>query len=172
MTNQNQPNNDKRTRVTIREEGLSRDEQSVLCAVRLICMNYSNPACFTWESALETCERDFGAERGPQIGMVVMKCMRALRMTRTSGFNFTNLACPCCREKLSDHELAFMRLLTAQRTGNGLSRQTHALILCEGADASRLLGHMEQLAILLAQHTEVIRQVPVRPPKLKFRFSS
>ncbi|MHA7777322.1 hypothetical protein [Roseibium sp. M-1] len=140
--------------VTMLDEGLSSEDRTILLALRLICMSYTEPASLAWESALETCDIRFGPERGPQIGMAVLKCFKALRLARTGGFNFTNPACPCCRENLSSHERAFMRLLAAIRTENSTSRQAQALVLCEGADPGPLLHQAANLVRLLKLHSD------------------
>jgi len=135
-------------------------------------MSYAEPASLAWEGAVEICERDFGTERGPAIALTVMKCLKTLRMVRTGGFNFINPACPCCREKLSDHELAFMRLLAAERARDGIARQTQLLVLCEGADATALLGHIERLACLMEKTSRRPEGPAGLKKRIRFRFSS
>lgn len=136
-------------KTSVLDAGLTIEETRILTTLRLFCTTYANPRHQTWELAFETSQRDFGPIHGPQIGMAVMNVMRALRSTRRTTFRFTNPACDCCSNTLSDHELHMMTLLQAERRGDGIARQTHAVILCEGEDPHMFLACMEELAVRL-----------------------
>ena len=143
-TNQAKPR-----RVSIPDASLSQSERVILRSLRLFCLSYATPGCLTWEKALDICNSSFGPIYGPQLGFATMNAMRALRTTRTTCFKFTNPDCPCCRDTLAEHEFQFMSLLRAERSGDGLTAQTNALMLCEGAHPHQFLQSIRELAGML-----------------------
>ncbi|MES0885105.1 hypothetical protein [Roseibium sp. SCP14] len=179
MISSNQPENGKHDhygqadkRVSVSQIGLSTAEQAVLHSLRLFCMSYANPGCHAWEEAFESCSKTFGPEEGAKIGLAVMNAMRSLRQTRMTCFSFTNPGCPCCRHKLAKHEHQFMSLLKAVQMGDGLARQTTAVILCEGVSSNRFLTQMEELAGHLSALAPG-REKSVSPaPGKRLKFSS
>ncbi|WP_417691487.1 hypothetical protein [Roseibium sp.] len=160
-----------RNRVPVQAVGLNPDELKVLETLRLFCIAYADPASMAWEQAFETCTREFGPTCGPRIGMATMKVMSALRISRRTTYSFTNPACSCCRHTLSDHELQMMSLLKAQRRGDGLARQTHAVILCEGQRPERFLASMESLADCLNDLAKSTHPKQTSLQKKRIRFS-
>lgn len=141
-----QPHHTIQDRITVAEAGLTHDEVSVLTILRLFCTTYANPESQAWENGFDCALSSFGPNHGPLLGPAIMNVMRSLRCTRKSNFRFTNPGCPCCRATLSDHELHMMRLLKAERRGDGPTRQTCAVILCEGEDPGLFLASISELA--------------------------
>ncbi|MCV0425716.1 MAG: hypothetical protein K5905_09595 [Roseibium sp.] len=164
-------NEAKSRRVSISDAGLSHAERIVLRSLRLICLSYANPGCFTWENAFETCSKSFGPIYGPQLGVATMNAMRSLRTTRATSFRFTNPDCPCCRETLAEHEVQFMNLLKAERNGGGLTAQTNALMLCEGTHSRPFLQAMKELAGMLNNLEPKQRAESPTPVRKRIRFT-
>lgn len=164
----------KRDRVLIRDAALNKAERVVLDALRIFCVGYANPDSFAWEAGFDICLKEFGSLHGPKIGMGIMNVMRSLRLSRKSTFKFTNPACPCCCASLSEHELRLMTLFKTERQSDRTTRQTNAMILCEGANSSALLKYAAELTDHLncfatQNHTIAKR---VRRKRVKMRWSS
>lgn len=126
----------------------------MLQVLRLFCMTYANPGSHAWEEAYAMSVREFGAKDGPLVSHEVMNCVRALRCTRKTSFDFIDPTCPCCRKMLAHHESHFMRLLKAERANDGLTRQMSAVVLCEGENPTLFLQSMSSLARQLDTLTE------------------
>lgn len=167
MTHHSPHKGRKASRTTVSEAGLSAAEQTVLAALRQFCMSYAAPDSFAWEEAFETCMHAFGPKHGPRIGLAVMNSVRALRSTRKTGFSFIDPACPCCRDKLVSHEHHFMNLIQAERLQDGLTRQTSAMVLCEGEDPGPVL---KAITILAGHLAEAAAPSPAGRPKLSRRL--
>lgn len=165
------PQKTKKDRVLIRDAALTRSDCNVLEALRLFCVGYANPDSFAWEAGFDVCLKEFGPAHGPQIGMGIMNVMRSLRLTRRSTFKFTNPACPCCRSSLSEHELQLMILLKTEHHADGVTRQTNAVILCEGADSSNFFETLKQLTGHLNEFTAQNRNEAYRFPRKRIRMS-
>lgn len=146
MTHQQNRKGCQPARETVTGAGLLQEEILVLQVLRFFCMTYSNPGSHAWEEAYAMSVRELGSKDGPRVSHEIMNCIRALRCTRKTGFDFIDPTCPCCRMMLAHHESHFMRLLKAERANDGLARQMSAVILCEGENPSLFLQSISSLA--------------------------
>ena len=170
MTHQQNRKSCQPARETVTGAGLSQDEVLVLQVLRLFCMTYANPGSHAWEEAFSMSVRELGPQHGRRTAQEVMNCIRALRCTRKTSFDFIDPTCPCCRKMLAHHESHFMRLLKAERANDGLTRQMSAVVLCEGENPSIFLQSVTQLANQLDTLTDS-KSTTNKPVKRSLKFT-
>lgn len=129
------------------ETGLDPFERAVLDIVRCYCHSYAHPDAMSWEAAFDSAAARFGPQ-GARVAHAAMAMLRALRLARRSTFNFINPFCACCSKRITPHEVKFMHLLRAMRTGDMATARTQALILGEGGAAAGFLDAVRDLAEL------------------------
>ena len=130
--------------------------------LRLYCFSYVRPEKQTWELAMETADQAFGPVEGWAVARCVLRTLRVLRLSRTTGLDFMSPFCRCCRKRLTTDERRFVELLGLARNGRSQGAQAEALILCEGADPQPLLEETNRLAGLLFSKAQPSKRMVFR----------
>ncbi|MEM1064516.1 MAG: hypothetical protein AAF771_07865 [Pseudomonadota bacterium] len=131
---------------TVEEAAFDSAALAVLEVARYYWQTFAIPQSQSWLCALQRAETRFPGLNGVEVGLDTLAAVQAMRMSRTSCFNFNNPGCPHCSLIVSEHERQFMNVLQAVRQGRVGAAKTHAMILCEGNDTERLIMRMVSLA--------------------------
>lgn len=148
---------------TIEDAGFDPSALAVLEVARYYWQTFALPQSQSWLCALQRAETRFPGLNGVEIGLETLAAVQAMRMSRTSCFNFNNPGCPHCSRILSEHERQFMNVLQAIREGRVGAAKTHAMILCEGNNTERLILRIIELAKALTPEPREPAQSPVHP---------
>jgi len=132
--------------VSVKETNLDPVDKAVLEISRYYWQSFAIPVSQSWMRALHVSEQRFGTRSGGEIGLAVLAAVQAMRMSRSSCFQFNNPACEDCAMLLSNDERRFINVFRAVRDGSTGVATTHAMILCEGNDTDILIGRMLDLA--------------------------
>lgn len=116
---------------------------------------FSRPAGHAWVEAFGEAERVFPVPFGATVGHAVLIAVNALRTSRRRTFVFERPGSMAGAFNLTDTERYFMRILHDIRRCDRASARAHALFLCEGNDASRVLAALERLAIITGDIDEL-----------------
>ncbi|MEM7693093.1 MAG: hypothetical protein AAF318_01470 [Pseudomonadota bacterium] len=128
------------------DAGFDPIETTILAIARFYWQAFAIPESQSWLRALHLAEERFGPRLGQDIGLGVLSAVQAMRMSRRSCFQFNNPQCTGCAVIVSEHEQHFMAAFRAIRQGSLRTARTHAMILCEGNDATAMLDRMGDLA--------------------------
>lgn len=120
-------------------------EATALSVARGFFRGFADPPSQGWMGAFAAARVAFAPEVGPAAALAVLDVVGALRGTRRSAFRFSNPACPCCAERLTEHERQLMAALRAVREDRLDAARAHAMLLLEGGDSALLLGAMAML---------------------------
>jgi hypothetical protein len=123
----------------IEDLGLDRFAHLTLALLRYYCQTFAAPPSQGWLQALEIATRHAGSDRAPALCYDLLAIIQALRASRRSVFTFSNPNCPCCRPIVTAEERQLLATLDALRRGHRGQAATHALLVCEGQPAERLL---------------------------------
>lgn len=123
-------------------------EREVLNIARRFFEAFARPESHAWMDAFREAEQAFPAPFGASIAHAVLIAINELRASRRSVFQFERSGSASGARVLTDGERYFICVLHHIRRGNWASARAHALFLCEGNDASRLLAASERLAII------------------------
>ncbi|MEM6595550.1 MAG: hypothetical protein AAF672_12245 [Pseudomonadota bacterium] len=129
--------------------GLDAHELICLDIARLFFNSFSAPGHHDWIRAFEVGELGFNQKEGPEIAMLVMKLLRAVRGSRTSVFMYSNRDCPCCRGITTEHERRFITALAQARRGHEKRAQLEMMLLCEGNDTEDVMAWLRELSMAL-----------------------
>ncbi|MEM9707545.1 MAG: hypothetical protein AAF871_02045 [Pseudomonadota bacterium] len=121
-------------------------ETAILEVARFYWQTFAMPETQSWLMAHHRSEVRFGQEMGGLLGLDILSAVQAMRMARTSCFKFNNPGCPHCAEIVSEHERQFMNVLQSIRAKRMGATITHAMLLCEGNDASAFIQRMAEVA--------------------------
>lgn len=130
-------------------------ERDVLKIARYFFEAFSCPAGHAWVDAFGEAERTFPIPFGATIAHAVLIAINAVRASRKRTFMFERPASVPGVFSLTDNERYFIRILHDIRRGDRASARSHALYLCEGNDASRVLAAVERLAIITGDVDDV-----------------
>lgn len=131
--------------IPVAEAGFDSLELSVLAISRFYFQSFAIPESQMWMRALEVARDCFGEARGGELGNLVLDMVQAMRLSRRSGFRFSNPGCACCSQILSENERQMMGVFIAVRHGLLSQAHAHAMILCEGNDTVEFLAAMTDL---------------------------
>lgn len=123
-------------------------ERDVLNIARHFFEAFSRPASLAWIDAFRLAEYVFPMPFGATIGHAILIAINAMRTSRQRTFVFERPDSPLGAFTLTDTERYFMRILHDIRRGDRASARAHALFLCEGNDATRVLAAIERLAMI------------------------
>lgn len=127
--------------------GYTPTERALLELMRLYLMAFADPASQAWMRAVSVATAQFGHISAPRIGRAMMNAVNAVRLVRTSPFEFSNPACPGCSRVLCESERQFMGAVTAVLHRQKSSLYAHAMVLCEGEDMTPFLKALSELAV-------------------------
>ena len=136
------------------DAGYDRIEITFLSLARCFFLSYAEPETQAWEIAFVKSHRDLGPEIGALFAQETLKIVQAMRLSRRSIFCFSNPRCPCCCDKLSDHERNLMNAFIAIRCNKKSEAHLHAMILCEGHSTETLLQNMSHMVQHFSLHKE------------------
>lgn len=123
-------------------------ERDVLTIARHFFEAFARPEGHAWVDAFGEAERTFPMPFGASIAHAVLIAINALRTSRRRTFLFERPGSLAAAFTLTDTERYFIRILHDIRRGDRASARAHALFLCEGNDATRVLAALERLAII------------------------
>jgi hypothetical protein len=123
----------------IEDLDLDRFAHLTLALLRSYCQTFAAPPSQGWLQAIEIATRHAGSDRAPSLCYDLLAVIQALRSSRRSVFTFSNPDCPCCRPIVAAEERQLLAMLEALRRGHRGQAATHALLVCEGQSAERLL---------------------------------
>ena len=130
----------------VAEIGYTAVELDVLTLARHFFRGFSEPGTHGWRDAFRHGVARQGAEAGPRLAMAVLDAIEAMRLARDGCFRFSNPCCRCCAIHVTRHEETFMSACRAAGQGRWDAVRAHALLLCEGGDASGFVAAVETLA--------------------------
>lgn len=136
-------------------------ERDVLEIARHFFQAFSEPASHAWIEAFRKAEGVFPVPFGASIAHAILIAINALRLSRRRSFQFERPHSLTGEAFLTDTERYFMRILYDIRRHDRVSARAHALFLCEGNDASRVLAAFERLAIITGDVSEPYFNPPV-----------
>ncbi|MCY4335857.1 MAG: hypothetical protein OXC60_14460 [Litoreibacter sp.] len=136
---------------------LGLDAQELICLdiARLFFNSFSVPGRHEWIRAFEVAEFGFDQREGPEIAMLVMKLLRAIRGSRKSVFMYSNRDCPCCRVIATEHERRFISALSQARRGHEKRAQLEMMLLCEGNETEEVMAWLRELSLALPSLSHV-----------------
>lgn len=134
---------------TLSAAGLPPDTVAALKILRHVFQSFADPPSHGWVRAFETARACFPATHASEIGVAALAVVHHLARARRSGFVFCNPDCAQCAPELADDEYQLVSLLDALRKGDRPRERTHALLLCEGRDATDTVAATRDLARLL-----------------------
>jgi len=116
----------------VSDANFSDNEIAFLEIARLFFLSFSTPNTHAWEHAIHHGKLRYGECKGQLFALGVLEVINEMRRSRKHIFKFSNPTCPCCINKLSDHERLLMDIISLRRTQNHTAANISALILCEG----------------------------------------
>ena len=145
--------------MTVEQAGLDRAECAVLNLSRCFFCSFSEPMSQAWQHAIVATNgaKDFGLGAA-QLGLV-LEMVLTMRRTRRSCFQFNSPFCEFCSEILSEHERQLIGTLAAFREGRHGSAKIHAMLLCEGNDATQFLNATFELAKTMSKVADAHRNL-------------
>ncbi|MEO9821252.1 MAG: hypothetical protein ABJ370_20885 [Paracoccaceae bacterium] len=75
--------------------------------------------------------------------------LQSIKISRKSGFTFSNSDCPDCACILSEHERRLMIAIASVRRGRLEHARIELMMLCEGNDTLEVMDWLEELALAL-----------------------
>lgn len=132
--------------IYLSDMGFDFSERVILEIARFYWQTFAVPESQSWLRALQVAENNFGTQHGSDIGLTILAAVQAMRISRSSCFQFNNPNCAACSKLLCEHERLFMSAYRALKDGREGSARTHAMLLCEGNDIERLICELGILA--------------------------
>lgn len=123
-------------------------EDQVLAIARHFFQAFASPASQAWIDAFGKAEREFPAPFGATIAHAVSIVINEVRVSRRRPFQFERPGTLAAAHGMTDTERYFVLVLHHIRRADRAAARAHALLLCEGNDASRVLAAFERLAII------------------------
>lgn len=123
-------------------------ERDVVAISRYFFEAFARPDGHAWIEAFAQAERVFPVPFGASIGHAILIAINAVRASRRRTFIFERPGSVVGSFELTDTERYFIRILHDIRRDDRASARAHALFLCEGNDASKVLAAFERLAII------------------------
>ena len=121
-------------------------EMIFLDAARHFFLSFTEPETQAWETGLSIAMHRLGPEVGSIFATQSLAIVQAMRFSRRSTFHFSNPRCPCCRDKLTEHERNLMDTLIAVRRGNMSGAHLTAMMLCEGHSTDKMIYLMRDFS--------------------------
>ncbi len=120
-------------------------EHAALAIMRCFFSSFADPACQGWLKAARAAETCFAGDEPGARFLSLLRVVQAMRMARRSPFRFSNPDCAGCAAVLTEAERHLMLALRGARRGRLGAARAHALLLCEGGDATGLLAALDAL---------------------------
>lgn len=126
--------------IRVTDAGFDAFELGTLEIMRHYFATFGNPATQSWMRALELSFVHFPQVTALTQSVKILAAVQAMRRSRRSMFCFSSPTCPDCAQVLTDAERHLMAAIHCIRIGRSREAQTHAMLLCEGNDATEFLA--------------------------------
>ena len=124
-------------------------ERALLDLMRLYFLTFADPHSHAWMRTGTIASAHFGHAQGPRIAQALLNVVNAVRLIRSSPFEFSNPECPGCSRILCETERQFMGALSGVLSGHMSAAHANAMLLCEGDDSRSFLAALEDLKVLI-----------------------
>lgn len=121
-------------------------DDGILPVLRTLCIAAGAEPGVPLTGEARAMARDAWGAAGPLRLQALARLLAEMRLARRSVFVYANPTCPCCRQRLTANERAFLALARAGLAGQRAAATGAALILTEGGpveptrDAALALG--------------------------------
>lgn len=128
-----------------------RFETSALEVSRYLFSSFAHPLSHGWMDAFERAEEIFPPPFGSTIALALVRCIRVLRLCRTTRFSFINADCKACSRLVTQEERHFISILRATRQNRRSEAVTFATMVCEGQNPEHLVAAFERLCVIIGE---------------------
>ena len=123
-------------------------ERDVLQIARLFFKAFDLPESHAWVNAFYFAELRLHAPYGATIANAVLMSINAMRIVRSSGFNYLDPNCQTCKKHITAEERYFIGTLHNIRLKNRSGVKMSAMLLCQGSDDTSFTEAMGRLAVI------------------------
>ena len=123
-------------------------ERDVLQIARLFFKAFDLPESHGWVNAFYFAELRLHAPYGATIANAVLMSINAMRIARSSGFNYLDPSCQTCKKYITAEERYFIGTLHNIRLKNRSGVKMSSMLLCQGSDDTGFTEAMGRLALI------------------------
>jgi len=127
-------------------------ERDILQIARLFFKAFDNPESHAWVNAFYFAELRLHAPYGATIANAVLMSINAMRIVRSSGFNYLDPNCQTCKKYITDEERYFIGTLHNIRLKRRSAVKMNAMLLCQGSVDIGFTEAMGRLAVITADY--------------------
>ena len=123
-------------------------ERDILQIARLFFKAFDNPESYAWVNAFYFAELRLHAPYGATIANAVLMSINAMRIARSSGFNYLDPNCQTCKKHITAEERYFIGTLHNIRLKNRSGVKMSSMLLCQGSDDTGFTEAIGRLAVI------------------------